>query len=205
MASKLPPDLLNLFTPRPPLPYIKPIDTDPDKYKGAQIGPISDYISLLHDTSLDDLPSTETVSQRKERIQKERKEKNDAYLKQQLEKWKPHENPNSTQDPYKTLLVSRLSYKATEKDILREFERYGPIKEIKIIQDLEGKPCGYAFVEFENEKHLKYAFHESDGAKVLGKRIVVDVERGRTVKGWKPRRLGMFNNFLFFYISLIFV
>lgn len=25
---------------------------------------------------------------------------------------------------------------------------------------------------------------------VLGKRILVDVERGRTVRGWKPRRLG---------------
>ena len=26
--------------------------------------------------------------------------------------------------------------------------------------------------------------------KINGRRIVVDVERGRTVKGWKPRRLG---------------
>lgn len=25
---------------------------------------------------------------------------------------------------------------------------------------------------------------------ILGKRILVDVERGRTVRGWKPRRLG---------------
>lgn len=25
---------------------------------------------------------------------------------------------------------------------------------------------------------------------MLGRRILVDVERGRTVKGWKPRRLG---------------
>jgi U1 small nuclear ribonucleoprotein len=52
------------------------------------------------------------------------------------------------------------------------------------------KPRGYGFVEFVREKDLKTAFKEADGMKVDGRRIVVDVERGRTVKGWKPRRLG---------------
>lgn len=31
---------------------------------------------------------------------------------------------------------------------------------------------------------------EADGLKIEGRRILVDVERGRTVTGWKPRRLG---------------
>ena len=30
----------------------------------------------------------------------------------------------------------------------------------------------------------------TDGKKIDGRRIVVDVERGRTVKSWRPRRLG---------------
>lgn len=34
------------------------------------------------------------------------------------------------------------------------------------------------------------AYKEADGISILGKRILVDVERGRTVRGWKPRRLG---------------
>lgn len=34
------------------------------------------------------------------------------------------------------------------------------------------------------------AYKHGDGKKVDGKRILVDVERGRTVKGWLPRRLG---------------
>ncbi|KAI0249864.1 hypothetical protein BJV78DRAFT_632721 [Lactifluus subvellereus] len=34
------------------------------------------------------------------------------------------------------------------------------------------------------------AYKESDGLQIMGKRILVDVERGRTVRGWKPRRLG---------------
>jgi hypothetical protein len=34
------------------------------------------------------------------------------------------------------------------------------------------------------------AYKYADGKKIDGKRVVVDVERGRTVKSWKPRRLG---------------
>ena len=34
------------------------------------------------------------------------------------------------------------------------------------------------------------AYKHADGRKIDGRRVVVDVERGRTVKGWRPRRLG---------------
>ena len=34
------------------------------------------------------------------------------------------------------------------------------------------------------------AYKQADGKKIENRRIVVDVERGRTVKGWRPRRLG---------------
>lgn len=34
------------------------------------------------------------------------------------------------------------------------------------------------------------AYKQADGRKIDGKRVVVDVERGRTVKSWQPRRLG---------------
>ena len=43
----------------------------------------------------------------------------------------------------------------------REFESYGPIKQIKLINDQKtGKPRGYCFIEFEQEKdmHCKYFF-----------------------------------------------
>lgn len=53
------------------------------------------------------------------------------------------------------------------------------------------KPRGYAFIEFEREKSVKIAYVEADGRKIDGqRRCVVDVERGRTVRGWLPRRLG---------------
>jgi len=34
------------------------------------------------------------------------------------------------------------------------------------------------------------AYKHADGKKIDGRRVLVDVERGRTVKGWLPRRLG---------------
>lgn len=34
------------------------------------------------------------------------------------------------------------------------------------------------------------AYKDAEGLVILGKKIIVDVERGRTVRGWKPRRLG---------------
>ncbi|XP_025052097.1 U1 small nuclear ribonucleoprotein 70 kDa isoform X3 [Alligator sinensis] len=37
---------------------------------------------------------------------------------------------------------------------------------------------------------LPSAYKHADGKKIDGRRVLVDVERGRTVKGWRPRRLG---------------
>ena len=34
------------------------------------------------------------------------------------------------------------------------------------------------------------AYKQADGRKVDNKRVLVDVERGRTVPNWRPRRLG---------------
>lgn len=53
-----------------------------------------------------------------------------------------------------------------------------------------GQSRGYAFVEFEREKDMKVAYKEAGGLRLEGRRMLVDVERGRTVKGWKPTRLG---------------
>jgi len=34
------------------------------------------------------------------------------------------------------------------------------------------------------------AYKHADGKKIDGRRVLVDVERARTVNGWLPRRLG---------------
>jgi len=78
-----------------------------------------------------------------------------------------------------TLFVGRLSYETNEKKLRREFEAYGTIRNIVMVDDLDGKPRGYAFIEFEKEEDLMNAYKKSDGKKIDGRRIVVDVERGR--------------------------
>ncbi|KAL2905580.1 U1 small nuclear ribonucleoprotein 70 kDa [Bienertia sinuspersici] len=52
------------------------------------------------------------------------------------------------------------------------------------------KPKGYAFIEFAHTRDMKAAYKQADGKKIDGRRVLVDVERGRTVPNWRPRRLG---------------
>jgi RNA recognition motif-containing protein len=86
---------------------------------------------------------------------------------------------NLRSNAYLTLFVGRLSYDTNERKLRREFEQYGPIRKVATVADLEGKPRGYAFIEFEKEEDMMTAFKRSDGKKIDGRRIVVDVERGR--------------------------
>ena len=123
-------------------------------------------------------------------------------------------------DAYKTIFIARLSHQADEKDLQQAFQRYGRIQQVRIIREQgqartekairdKGKGRGYAFVVFEREEDMKgmfwmfcgvdvdadrwcltAAYKETDGILIRGRRILVDVERGRTVVGWKPRRFG---------------
>lgn len=43
---------------------------------------------------------------------------------------KPQEDQNIRGDAFKTLIVARLSYDATEQDLEREFGRFGPIERV---------------------------------------------------------------------------
>merc|ERR1719317_312639 len=94
-------------------------------------------------------------------------------------------------DPFKTLFTARVNFYTSESKLRREFEQYGPVKSIKMVHNTKnGKPRGYAFIEYEHEKDMHSAYKHADGKKIDGRRVLVDVERGRTVKGWLPRRLG---------------
>ena len=93
---------------------------------------------------------------------------------------KPQEDPNIRGDAFKTLIVARLSYDATEQDLESEFGRFGPIErvscvilvvisitdvvQIRIVSDThqdekpnkkKKKHRGYAFVVYEREKDMR--------------------------------------------------
>lgn len=64
MTDKLPPQLLSLFAPRPPLRYLLPADTAPEKRKTATVSGIASFLSEFanHDK---DCISTDTAEQAK--------------------------------------------------------------------------------------------------------------------------------------------
>ncbi|KAI7746907.1 hypothetical protein M8C21_018129 [Ambrosia artemisiifolia] len=62
---------------------------------------------------------------------------------------------------------------------------------VRLIADKESnKPRGYAFIEYMHTRDMKAAYKQADGRKIDNRRVLVDVERGRTVPNWRPRRLG---------------
>jgi len=188
MAHFMPPALLALFAPRPPLEWKPPINKRPAR-KLTGIAKYKD--EFVPADKLEPIVKQETAAERKARLRKEKSKIHAQVLKERAALWDPKNNPNSTGDAYKTLFVARLCYSVDRNDLRDEFERYGPVKDIKIIKDkFTGKPRGYAFIEFESSHDLKDAFRRADGRKIKGRRILVDVERGRTVPDWKPRKLG---------------
>ncbi|KAG5750197.1 hypothetical protein H9Q70_007147 [Fusarium xylarioides] len=200
MTDKLPPNLLALFAARPPLRFLDPPDHAPQHRRTAPITGVAQFLPELQKYKETDVYNpTESWLQARDRKKREKKEKLETLLREAPDHHKPNEDPNVRGDAFKTLMVARLSYDADERDLEKEFGRYGPIERIRIVVDTHAhekpnkkkKPHrGYAFVVFEREKDMRAALDACDGMRIKDRRIKVDVERGRTVKGWKPRRLG---------------
>ncbi|XP_013771787.1 U1 small nuclear ribonucleoprotein 70 kDa-like [Limulus polyphemus] len=194
MTQFLPPNLLALFAPRDPIPYLIPVDKLPHEknLKGLKYTGVGSFLADFEDPKETPPPTRiETREERQERKRREKAEQTAYKLEQDIALWDPHNDTNGTSDPYKTLFIARINYDSSESKLRREFEVYGPIKKIVLVHDnTTGKPRGYAFIEYEHERDMHSAYKHADGKKIDGRRVLVDVERGRTVKGWLPRRLG---------------
>lgn len=55
---------------------------------------------------------------------------------------------------------------------------------------MTGESKGYCFLEFKHSSDAKTAFRKGQGIFIDNQKILVDFERCRTQKGWKPRRVG---------------
>lgn len=185
-AQGLPAHILALFTPRPPPQHLPPQVNRPI----ASICGFAEYVDCFAKEKPPKRDAWESPKEKKERRMSAKTEEHKKELKKLIEKYDPHKDPNASGDPFKTLFVARVSYDTTEKKLKREFEAFGSVKRVKMVYDQKGKPRGYAFIEYEHERDLKTAYKQGDGKKIDGRRVMVDVERGRTVEGWMPRRLG---------------
>jgi U1 small nuclear ribonucleoprotein len=186
-AIGLPVNILAHFVPRPPVAYSRP--APPPKL--PRYGPMSSYIRLFETEPSSSLPPIpEPPSERKKRSMEERIARHLTFLSEQRELYNPIQDANAISDPYKTLFVGRLAFETTERTLKRVFEEWGPVKTVKLVLNKDGKSRGYAFIEYETERDLRNAYKQADGIKIDGREVLVDVERGRTVPGWFPRRLG---------------
>ncbi|KAL0808762.1 hypothetical protein ABMA28_012443 [Loxostege sticticalis] len=192
MTQFLPPNLLALFAARDPIPYLPPAAKLPHEKKQKGYDGVGAFLNVFEHPSETPPPTrVETREERLERRRRERAEQTAYKLEQEIALWDPAANPRATTDPFKTLFVARINYDTSESKLRREFEGYGTIKKIYMVYNKENdKPRGYAFIEYEHERDMHSAYKHADGKKIDGKRVLVDVERARTVKGWLPRRLG---------------
>ncbi|CAI0420014.1 unnamed protein product [Linum tenue] len=183
--------LLKLFEPRPPLDFKPP----PEKRKCPPYSGMAQFVSNFAEPGDPEyappVEKAETPAQRRARIHKLRLEKGAEIAADELKNYDPTNDSNVSGDPYKTLFVARLNYETSESRVKREFESYGPIKRVRLVTDKDtNKPRGYAFIEYVHTRDMKAAYKQADGRKIDGRRVLVDVERGRTVPNWRPRRLG---------------
>lgn len=186
MTSGLPPNLLRLFAPRPPLPYIPPSDMDPAKRKRLRYTGIAKYIKEFGNDK--EYQPTETADEKRKRLKQEKIDRIENLKINIASEWDPTKITQT--DPYRTLFVSHIAYETTESQLRKTMEVFGDVSKIVLVKNRQNKPTGYAFVEFEREDDMKLAYKEADKTKLNNRRILVDVERGRTVQGWKPKKLG---------------
>lgn len=188
----MPPEIRSIFMPNPPLQNIpKAKCRRKQKWSGVSGYLVGFEKGLPPPRKLQ--PTPKTLREQRKRLQLEEYQKKlepeiQKYRKEQRECGGEYGGMNC----YNTLFIGRLAYEVTERKLLREMEAFGPIKDIKIIYDNDGKSKsrGYAFVEYEHEEDMKRAYRAADGMRIEGREIVVDVERGHTVPTWLPRRLG---------------
>jgi nucleolin len=86
-------------------------------------------------------------------------------------------DPNST-----TVFVGNLSYNTDEDSIREIFDACGKVKDVRIAADQDGKPRGFAYVEFGSADSVDKAIQKT-GAKLDGRSIRVDFTNTRKNDG----------------------
>lgn len=129
MTDKLPPNLLALFAPRPALRYLPPSDHAQEDRHTNNIGGVAQFLEALKEYE-DDYEPTESWLQKRDRKKLEKKEAQQKLVTEGVKDYKPAEDPQVKGDAFKTLFVSRLSYDVDNKDLEREFGRFGPIERV---------------------------------------------------------------------------
>ena len=155
--AHLPPQMRQMFLPDVPVEFKPPLV----KRKMPAYQGIAAFVGLFEDTKPEPRGTFEDPLQKRKRQVEERVRVNKALLEEQLEVWDPAKpgepvNGELTADAFKTLFVARISFDTTAHKLRREFEQFGPIKTLRLVQDKSGDSRGYAFLEcVYHKRHAK--------------------------------------------------
>lgn len=133
MTQFLPPNLLALFAPRDPIPYLPPPDKLVHEKKTNGLMGVGSFLHLFevkssrdNNSPLDlilkniftlifqdpkDTPPPTRVETKEERLERRRREKAEQVtykLEREIAIWDPNSLPDATEDPFKTLFVARI-------------------------------------------------------------------------------------------------
>ncbi|KAL3923245.1 MAG: hypothetical protein SGILL_001762 [Bacillariaceae sp.] len=186
----MPPHVRATFVPNPPLKFLPPIKNRSNK----KITGVFSFLDKLEKTPPPERVVNKVPKELKAAAMKEKKRQHEEKLQPLIEEYRKAQQKCGGEyqgmNCYNTLFVGRLAYEVTERKLLREMEAFGPVKDIKLVVNKDGKSRGFGYVEYENEEDMKRAYRAANGMRIEGRFIVVDVERGHTVPAFLPRRLG---------------
>jgi len=196
-SEKYPLKIQKLFAPRLPFLYKPPIGFSPEQRCTPKITSLAPWKLEIEKYKRDFHKPLEDVVKRKS----SRKQLHVESLLRQLAEWEDTDafaQNEFLKDPYRTVFVSRLYYWFTELDLTKHFNRFGSIESVRVVRDKNGHSRGYGFVVFDQENDASNCIRElaPTGLAVdpiqgeKPRKILVDMERGRRVRNWKPRRLG---------------
>lgn len=189
MPPKYTEEILQLFRARPKLRYIAP---EPPHVPKMLTG-VSSVLEAVKQVQFEETDNSVPLPLNEARIRRRqlKMEANDKRIQILREQYKPQENPNATENAYNTLFIGKVAENVEEGEIRYEMGVFGPIKTVKFVQDtITGKRRPYCFVEYENPASLRNAMAQGSKLYLHNKKVIVDVERARTVNEWYPRRLG---------------
>ncbi len=106
-------------------------------------------------------------------------------------------NPNVT-GPTFGIFIGNMSYKTTTQTLEKAFKNYGEIAAIRIATGQDGRPRGFAHIDFVTEEARDKAL-EKNGKQLDGRELRVDKSENKQGgrggnAGGKPRRGGFGGN-----------
>ena len=187
MPPKFSEEINALFRPRPKPKFLEPIEMPPPK----KLIPTMSIMNYILQNQLNPPESDPSLPPSEIRIEKRKKaiQENQEKIAEMKTKYHPFEDPKATKNPQNTLFISNLPPQITKERILREFSPFGQIDNINLIER-KGKLKSYGFIEYRDHRGAVNAMNHKDHQIIDGYKLIIDLERARTVPNWLPRRLG---------------